>query len=122
MMSTSQSVGAGPTHRDYTHAEIVARFQNYIQRQKPGLQRFYKLDNLKEPANKGLAMANGLMKKTCPPEEAAALSVLALWDVVVLVGTNYPHLFLLRCVLKVLRSTLVDSSSCSRVVVLTHEI
>ena len=76
----------------YSPEEVFGRFKNYIEGQKPGLKRFYKVDGseptLKEASTRGSTMTEGLIKNGCPDEVAAALSVLVLYDLVVLIGTN----------------------------------
>ena len=79
--------------------EIFHRFQIYIEKEKPGLKRFYSPDGidegLKECAERGSVMTQKLMAEGCPREVAAELTLLALWDLVVLIGTNCLHMFTL---------------------------
>ena len=70
------------------------RFQDYIEKEKPGLKRFYKWKTqdefdryLKDPVARGLAMTEQLMDNGCPREIAAGLSLLALYDLVIFIGT-----------------------------------
>ena len=78
--------------KKYSPEEVFGRFKNYIEGQKPGLKRFYKVDGseptLKEAASRGSTMTEELIKIGCPDEVAAALAVLVLYDLVVLIGTN----------------------------------
>ena len=59
------------------------------------------------------------MESGCPREIATGLSILALEDLVVLVGM---HIFCVCRVLIALHYTLIDSSSCSNVVTLMYAI
>lgn len=86
----------------YTVDEILKRFLDYIDMQKPGLKRFYKWGTqgevdqyLKDPVARGLSMTRKLMDHGCPRETAAALSILALYDLVILIGTNCLPMFVL---------------------------
>lgn len=90
--------------KKYSADEILLKFQGYIEKRKPGLKRFYKSDeSLKPCATTGSVMTQKLVDSGCPVEVAAELTLLALWDLVVLIGTNCLHMFVLvlypRCFL-----------------------
>ena len=67
-------------------------------------------------------MTQKLMDRGCPREVAAELSLLVLWDLVVLIGTHCLRIFFLCHVLIAIHHSLIDSRPCSKVVVLTNEI
>ena len=83
----------------YSTDEILTKFKNYIETRKPGLRRFYNTDgpdgSLKGCATRGSDMTKKLVDRGCPMEVAAELSLLALWDLVVLIGMNRLHMFVL---------------------------
>ena len=83
----------------YTTNEILLRFKNYVKTRKPGLKRFYYnedgSDNFSDCAKRGSDMTKKLVGIGCPVEVAAELSLLVLWDLVVLIGTNRLHMFVL---------------------------
>ena len=115
------------SQKPYSPGDISTRFKDYIEKQKLGLKRFYKWETedeynstLKDPVNRGVVMTQQLMANGCPREVAGMLSILALYDLVMLIGTNCLRLFL-RCVLVFLYLTLIDPSSCSKMVTLTYE-
>ena len=91
---------SGPTKpSSYTPKEVLQKFKNYIRTRKTGLKRFYNLDGndegLEMCAARGSDMTEKLMAKGCPREVAAELTLLALWDLVVLIGTNFLYMFTL---------------------------
>lgn len=65
--------------------------------QKPGLKRFYNPEgsdqSLNDCAARGSAMTQQLMENGCPREVAAELSLIALWDLVILIGTTSTHVY-----------------------------
>ena len=77
--------------------EIFYEFQLYVEEEKPGLKRFYKPDGsdkyLSDCATRSSDMARKLVDWGCPPDVAAELTFLTLWDLVVLIGTNCLHMF-----------------------------
>ena len=84
----------------YTPNEILQKFKNYISGQKCGLKRFYydsdgSDEYLRDCAKRGSDMTKKLVGSGCPPEVASELSLLALWDLVVLIGTSRLHMFVL---------------------------
>ena len=95
---TPQSDATVVKRDKYSPEEVFGRFKGYIERQKPGLKRFYKVDGseptLKEAATRGSTMTEELIKIGCPDEVAAALAVLVLYDLVVLIGTNCLVIFI----------------------------
>ena len=86
----------------YTTQEILQKYKKYIGKRKPGLKRFYDPDGpdqrLGDCATRGSAMATRLMARGCPWEAAAEFTLLALWDLVVLIGMDCLHMFFLCCV------------------------
>ena len=125
-MSESGSVlGVEDKPEPFTFQEIIYRFQIYIEKGRTGLKRFYNPDGpdmcLIDCATRGLAMTQKLVDCGCPLEVAADLTLLALWDLVVLIGTNCLHMFLC-CVPVALYYTLTDPGCCSTMVALTHGI
>ena len=102
MSEFSGALGVKSQPQPYTYVEISKRFTDYIEKEKPGLKRFYRWETKDEsdqylngPVARGWAMAQQLMDNGCPRETAAALSLLALYDLVVLIGTNYLHMLVL---------------------------
>jgi hypothetical protein len=80
---------------EITHDMISEKFQHYILNERPGLQRFYKKDAdgsldraLKGSVDRAVSMINKIMQKRCKWETAFSLSVIALYDVVMLLGMN----------------------------------
>ena len=83
----------GKTSKGIITSEMISEtFKGYILHEKPGLQRFYKADTLdndiKEPVERALKMAKTIKGKGCPWETALSLSLIALYDLVMLLGTN----------------------------------
>ena len=81
---------------EITFNMISNRFKDYILHEKPGLQRFYESntregldDYLKEPVERALHMANTIRHKGCSWETCLSLSLIALYDIVMLIGRNY---------------------------------
>ena len=81
---------------EITFKMISERFKDYILYEKPGLTRFYKSntsgeldDCLKEPVERALHMANTIRHKGCSWETCLSLSLIALYDIVMLIGRNY---------------------------------
>lgn len=110
-MSESGSVlGVENKPEPITFQEIFYRLQIYVEKEKPGLKRFYDPDefdqNFRDSVTRGLDMTRKLMKIECPREVAAGLSLLALWDLVVLVGMHSLHMF---CLCRVLKSFIIHS-------------
>ena len=98
-----------------------------MEREKPGLKRFYKWETqdefnqyLSDPVTRGIAMIQKVKERGCPEEVAMSLSLLALYDLVVLIGAS--SCLFLRYVLVDFHYSLIDSSPCSKMVALTHEI
>ena len=97
-MSKSSGSFAVENQRQYTYVEISKRFTDYIEKEKPGLKRFYRWGTQDEfdqylggPVARGLAMTRQLMDKGCPRESSVALSILTLYDLVILIGKNCLH-------------------------------
>ena len=83
------------TDTEITYKMISDMFKDYILNEKPGLQRFYKsntrkgLDEyLEAPVKRALNMARTIMDKGCTWETALSLSLIALYDLVMLLGMN----------------------------------
>ena len=90
----SESAKSNP----YTPDQILEVFKLYIKQSKPGLERFYGPDgseNLRDCAIRGSDMTKKLVGIGCQKEAAGALSLLALWDLVVLIGTDRLCMFVL---------------------------
>ena len=126
MPESGSALGVENRFELFTFQEILYRFQNYMEREKPGLKRFYEPGEsgqyFKDSVFRGLTMTRKLMHTGCPREIAAELSLLALWDLAFLIGTRCPHMFFLCRVLIGLRYTLIGYISSSKMVALTHEI
>lgn len=93
------SVLASPqhTHADQTHSEpvrkpIASEFYhqhvNSFLGERNGLRRFYESDRLKDAGNHAKDMGDQLMDSGCTPELALYLSMLSLYDIVVLIGAH----------------------------------
>ena len=100
MSESGGASGAEDEPTPYTFAEISKRFTDYIEKERPGLKRFYRWETqsefdqyLKGPVTRGLAMAQNLTDNGCAWEVAMELSLLALYDLVMLIGTSRPHMF-----------------------------
>ena len=112
----------------FTTKDVLHKFKNYVRTGKTGLKRFYNPDGtdkgLEECAARGSHMTKELMAKGCPREVAAELTILALWDLVVLIGTNCLHLLCYSCVVLLLSFIILSlaPSFCFKVVGLTHGI
>jgi hypothetical protein len=68
-----------------TKEEIKDRFQSFLESDKPGIAHFFEGD-LSKYIEKAETMAAAVNKKGCRRETALELSLLALYDVVLLVG------------------------------------
>ena len=83
----------------YSTSEVLQKFKNYIETRKPDLKRFYCPDGsdhfLGDCATRGSHMAQKLVGCGCPLDVAAELTLLVLWDLVVLIGANCLHTFVL---------------------------
>lgn len=100
MPESGSALGLENNPKPYAFEDIFQRFKIYIEREKPGLKRFYKPDepdqHFKDLVTRGLVMTQQLMDDGCPHEESAALSLLALYDLVILIGTNGLRMFVLE--------------------------
>jgi len=81
----------------YTFEEVSKAFTNYLEQERPGLKRFYRWEEktedefdqyLRDPVTRGLAMTRQLMDHGCPRGVAMELSLLALYDLVVLIDNS----------------------------------
>jgi hypothetical protein len=79
---------------ELTSESVRERLVDYITKERRGLLRFYREEDfdqvLAEPIRNGVVMANGLMnsKSPCKKETALSLCLLALFDVVMLIGMS----------------------------------
>ena len=100
MPGSGSEPGSG-NRQNPDYSEVISeRFKDYIEKQKPGLKQFYKWgtqdefdQHLKDPATRGSTMIQQLMYHGCPGEVALSLSLLALYDLVILIGTQSAHVF-----------------------------
>ena len=69
-----------------TPDQCARKLKTFVERQKPGLLRFFPGYNFDEYKAKGANMVNKLISMRCPPEIAGMFAVLVLYDVVILLG------------------------------------
>lgn len=114
MSESSYSLGVVHKQNPY---KVLQIFRNYITAGKPGLKRFYNPDGsdqyLSDCATRGSAVIQQLMENGCPEQVAAGFSLLALWDLVILIGAGPLRMSVLGS--KFLSFTsLIDSGSFSK--------
>lgn len=64
----------------------LKNFKNFINTQKNGLKAFYTDEALKDLSDAAAAMANKLCEMGCGKETSKQLSLLCLYDIVMLIG------------------------------------
>lgn len=80
------SLGAGNARFGITKQECFNRLQKFLNREKGGLRVFYTDDALLKFAFAAKIMVGGLLHLGCGKETALQLSLLVMYDVVVLIG------------------------------------
>lgn len=77
-----------PRYSTITEQECLSHFQNFIEKEKPGLTVFYDGDALYKRAIVGTEMSNQLCSRGWPMETAKNLAVLTLYDVALFIGLS----------------------------------
>lgn len=69
------------------HADkFSSKLKLFVERQKPGLVQFFPDYNFDEYSQRGADMVETLVDRACPREIAEQFAVLALYDLVILLG------------------------------------
>lgn len=75
-----------PVELDAFEKRCLANFELFIRKEKSGLKLFYNEATLAAQARIGAAMMAKLAEQGCGPELAQQLSILALYNIVILIG------------------------------------
>lgn len=69
-----------------TAEECLENFNKFIAHEKPGLRSFYDKEKLEKLSVNATDMVNKLREKKCGKETSKQLSILCLYDLVMLIG------------------------------------
>lgn len=90
------SVPSKPTVPTVTSDDCYKNLKRFIDGEKTGLKVFYNDEALKAKATSAAVMVNELLKMKCGKEIAQQLSLLSLYDIVMLLGLPSSFLILLH--------------------------